>query len=88
MSWESVGEKRREWEDKVYADERQDALDGAALRRLREALPEGAWFDVKSPIGTREWCVVVYHSDDRMYEDWHCGGIVAEAADACREALG
>ena len=65
-----------------------DRLDGAALRRLREAMPEGSWFDVKSPtFARRGWHVVEFRSGDRMYEEWYHGDTIAEAAIKCRLAI-
>jgi hypothetical protein len=68
-----------------------DAEDGAALRRLREALPDGAQVLVTPDVGgfTVAWR---YREPDRI-EGWYAGGplgagaTIAEAADKCREAL-
>lgn len=64
----------------------QDARDGEALRLLREALGPDDTFDVS-----------VTHKDPWVVEAWHLpslrhlakttAGTIAEAADACREAL-
>lgn len=58
----------------------QDALDGAALRRLREAYGDGfdLWVDY-SGFWLHRW-----EDDD---ETGYTGSTIAEAADKCREAL-
>jgi hypothetical protein len=81
----------------------QDALDGAALRRLRVALPEAGEWDVKgdalSPLVSVQvdWPVPADLPDgaywwtehgQRMDSVFGEGATIAEAADACREALG
>jgi len=70
----------------------QDRRDGAALRRLREALPEGwvaiAGFGYTEP-GTPEFEVDAWPHGRQAEQDWAIGhgATVAEAADKCREAL-
>lgn len=72
---------------------RQDALDGAALRELRDALPRGWTVTVEwlpsFPSGHRLWYVRV---DDVTWTDdvplaKAAAATIAEAADKCREAL-
>lgn len=65
-----------------------DYLDGAALRRLREVLPEGSVVTVyiQPPPGNFD----VGFTSDTMKddEDWlMTGATIAEAADKCREVL-
>lgn len=70
----------------------QDYADGAALRRLREALPEGwtleAVFD-PGDIETKPWHVEV--EDDDIHSEGpralEYATALSEAADKCREAL-
>ena len=64
----------------VIEDQTQDALDGAALRRLREA--PGLWHVEQFQDGwlVRYWTARLSWTD-------HYGATIAEAADACREAL-
>ena len=65
----------------------QDYVDGAALRRLREALPNER---VHLTIGLRAinrkgaYPLFMTATDGRVYY----GHTIAEAADKCREALG
>lgn len=68
----------------------QDRLDGAALRRLREALPEGMIIDIhlgahpyKSPVA-----ILVTREPYATTSQYWGGDTIAEAADKCREALG
>lgn len=71
---------------------RQDLFDGAALRRLRDALPKD-WEAV--PRITRENIAVEVWSpsgggsyfEPPQPDIYKSGATVAEAADACREAL-
>lgn len=78
---------------------RQDYADGAALRRLREALPEGwdcgwrhrtqgdgemyVWASVDGDPDMTEACI----QGQRDFYLEHTGATIAEAADKCREAL-
>ncbi len=92
-------EARSDWieyySDDVFRD-RQDTKDGAALRRLREALPGGAWYELSTPADGDvepglEYSVILWPVRDGN-DDWagvfHEAATVAEAADKCREALG
>jgi hypothetical protein len=109
----SVGDHMVRWEwgepdeqgfytPNLYADLNeeayQDRLDGAALRRLREALPDdadgfgaGAWRRPEDEPGYPGWGFRV-DSDWWMEDGLHSlrgrGATIAEAADKCREALG
>lgn len=74
----------------------QDLRDGAALRRLREALPGDPswWYQVvydydPEDIPSLPWLVFAGGPDDSMDEPKASGGgnTIAEAADKCREAL-
>ena len=70
------------WVDAKEGEAYQDRLDGAALRRLREALPD--WHvKVDAAAGYVE-VKVLLHSQV-MAQFW--GATIAEAADKCREAL-
>ncbi len=66
--------------DVIRGEFYQDTLDGAALRRLREALPEGGS------------AILELRSDEQYV--WagdgvdHVAATIAEAADQCREAKG
>lgn len=65
----------------------QDARDGEALRRLREALPTGTFLSASFPDECR-WLVEVLdgvHMGDLVQRG--DGATIAEAADACRAAL-
>jgi len=67
----------------------QDYLDGAALRRLREALPEG-WTIAVSTEGAwvrGGWMVSRWRSGTDEDASEHYAATVAEAADACRKPL-
>jgi hypothetical protein len=75
----------------LKADE-QDYLDGASLRRLREALPADATIGI-------EWKLLRFETHGHGEETASfievgteraagTGATVAEAADACREAVG
>lgn len=73
----------------------QDRLDGAALRRLREAMPtpwdgEGTyvtWYLELQANDERDgWIVTVYREPPGDYRTAE-GPTIAEAADRCREAL-
>ena len=75
----------------------QDELDGAALRRLREALPEGMWCmvmpDTRSILAAAEFgpdggriAMFVFTREDPKSQAVF-GATIAEAADKCREAL-
>ncbi len=81
---------------RVEVEDDQDALDGAAMRRLREALPEGAWYELSTPADGDvepglEYSVILWPVRDGN-DDWagvfHEAATIAEAADKCREALG
>jgi hypothetical protein len=72
----------------------QDARDGAALRRLREALPvsvgQHAYIDAiwnGRPDASFVVVVRTYGDDRRSIDITRKGTTIAEAADACREAL-
>lgn len=74
----------------------QDMEDGRALRELREALPEGAKFEVfdwhqRGDLVTTVMTESSYlpeHRVRRVYARHHgTGRAIAEAADACRAAL-
>lgn len=74
----------------------QDAADGEALRRLREALPDGAKVETSDwlPRGVRTWTVMTewsYLPEGRVRRVWvrhhGFGPSIAAAADACREAI-
>ena len=67
----------------------QDALDGAALRRLREALPEGWTVAVSTEAASYRgaWMVSRRRSGTDEAASEHYAATIAEAADACREAL-
>lgn len=67
------------------ADLAQDIEDGAALRRLREALPEGWTLSLYQHLGDTPWAVAVY--DDLGKRLRREGDTTAAAADACRVAL-
>ena len=67
------------------ADLAQDIEDGAALRRLREALPEGGTLSLYQHLGDTPWAVAVY--DDLGKRLRREGDTTAAAADACRVAL-
>ena len=63
----------------------QDELDGAALHRLREALPHGWTFAVFYYPPPEPWSVLVYdHGSKVLRID---APTIAAAADACREAI-
>ena len=70
----------------------QDALDGAALRRLREALPyriEASWrHDSAGRWEDHWWMRVDYEVKDGLDYVDSDGATIAAAADKCREALG
>ena len=73
--------------DIAHAD--QDHRDGRALRRLREALPDG--WSIKmglNPLGPHWWVQVrrTWRPDDTPYLS-RDGATIAGAADKCREAL-
>lgn len=63
----------------------QDALDGAALRRLRESLPVASHVEVKSWVD--DWIVAVLRVIDGEPAASSRAATIAEAADACREEL-
>jgi hypothetical protein len=66
----------------------QDALDGAALRRLREAWrPEFGYWDLYID-HTGVPHIAVTKPNDYEPTEWYFGATIAEAADKCREALG
>lgn len=69
----------------------QDALDGAALRRLREALPEGWQLILEGPypqsLSNKAWWVEPTPNVAGQMEADYGGTTIAEAADKCREAL-
>ena len=72
----------------------QDQLDGCALRRLREALPvsvgQHAYIDAiwnGRPDASFVVVVRTYGDDRRSIDITRKGTTIAEAADACREAL-
>jgi len=66
----------------------QDAADGAALRRLREALPEGTYASVvMGDPGYRQPYGILLEMRGRYTASWYGADTIAEAADACREAL-
>jgi hypothetical protein len=72
----------------------QDEKDGAALRRLREALPSHRilWVGIHSDETASEtkgplvWAVAHGYLDEGEIRG--SGATIAEAADKCREALG
>ena len=72
----------------------QDALDGAALRRLREALPNGWGFGIWTPALAdtrgRTWMICARAKSDLkgVHQLNVAADTIAEAADKCREALG
>lgn len=71
--------------DELYDGAKQDLLDGAALSRLREALraDEGGYFLVDVPSHHGPFTIEVHGGTT-----WQVSGAtIAEAADACREAL-
>ena len=77
---------------KALAYEDQDRADGAALRRLREALPEGYGFDLSATQGDGDghpYSAAIWNERGDELGDpmraWY--PTIAEAADACREAL-
>jgi len=63
----------------------QDLADGAALRRLREALGPDDSFDLG--VAWRGWAVGAWHAPSQRRLVDTTGDTIAEAADACREAL-
>ena len=77
----------------------QDLLDGFALRRLREALPDDWRLTVVNGRGVAGWrieaeghhasvlCDHDYHHAVAPRRSWGSGQTLAEAADKCREAL-
>ena len=65
------------------ADLAQDIEDGAALRRLREVLPEG-WTSALYHYEADDWSVVAYGPGTKVRRE---GRSLAAAADACRVAL-
>lgn len=68
----------------------QDLRDGAALRRLREACPVGErWFEVFGPHPESGHFQVVVETVGQYDTPGVLanGATIAEAADACREAL-
>jgi hypothetical protein len=78
-----------------YMTEEQsaDLRNGEALRRLREALPEGYKMQVHPGIFEPAWFVDVWAGPALLPEHGHhwigmSGATIAEAADKCREALG
>ena len=75
--------------DELRMVTRQDALDGAALRRLREALPEGWRWTAFEEAGELH-VLAVQPKDPPPTVDIHegIGDTIAEAADKCREELG
>lgn len=71
---------------------RQDLSDGAALRRLRAALPEG--WDITVRTFASRWGVELWDPDYPTGRDdppqprfLEFGTTIAQAADECREAL-
>lgn len=60
----------------------QDHEDGAALRRLREALPENGWLELYVDVSVYGSGVLVKTEGYRAL-----AATIAEAADECREAL-
>jgi hypothetical protein len=68
----------------------QDRADGAALRRLREALPREGHVVVfsMSELLDRPWGAQAYIGDEIPAQYKGVGRTIAEAADKCREALG
>jgi len=61
---------------------RQDIADGAALRRLREALPDFEWALDYAPGRSPQFGMMVWH--DVSTEVDALKNTIAEAADACR----
>jgi hypothetical protein len=59
----------------------QDLMDGAALRRLREALPDMTL----TAEYVAEWHLTVSLHGQPLWQGY--GATIAEAADKCREAL-
>lgn len=66
----------------------QDALDGAALRRLREALPNVSVAGLTMDDAGRVQVVVNVRAPGRVARYDATGSTIAEAADKCREELG
>ena len=76
-----------QWADDVV---NQDAHDGAALRRLREALPDDTrieMWSMKWPTGMDAWSITVIGDGFDSPPIDVSGDTIAEAADKCREAL-
>ena len=71
----------------------QDYEDGAALRRLREALPRGYVYElVHLPNGLGDWVRVYVNEADQSAVDDHSvacemGDTIEEAADKCRRGV-
>lgn len=65
----------------------QDIEDGAALRRLREALPENTYFEVESPLDGFGWDITIESIYGGPSVAQAEGSTLAQAADACREAI-
>lgn len=68
--------------------EEQDARDGAALRRLRDALPDKVSFELTAmPDG---WAVEFWHWPEPQYKGppgLFAGKTIEEAADGARKSL-
>lgn len=85
---DQVGHEDHAWHE--HDCDYQDLLDGAALRRLREALPDG--YEATLSLGDHPYmhavAIVVDNQDPTHLPDYWGGATIAEAADKCREALG
>lgn len=62
----------------------QDLEDGAALRRLKEALPDG--WDIAIDVRGNGWVIRLYDRENKAQVREY-GDTIAAAADACREAI-
>ena len=80
----------------ISAQDWQDQEDGRALRELRETLPEAKVEVVEYTLTKTERLVVAVGVEKRrpvrvgrstFIRAWGEGSTIAEAADACREAL-
>jgi hypothetical protein len=86
----SFGEGADDPVDHRHAYILQDASDGAALRRLREALPgpEHGVYRADLSLFADQAIIEVVRFGDAGITAHGMGATIAEAADACREALG